>query len=50
MVELAPKSDRKWCETTPIGPIIASHLAMHPFQATNFPISHFGCAQESLYP
>ena len=25
---MAPKSDRKWCKTTPIRPIIASHLGV----------------------
>ena len=47
---MAPKSDRKWCETTPIQPIIASHLAVRPFLATTFPISHFGFVQEPLCP
>ena len=35
---MAPKSDRKWCETTPIWPITTSHLAMRAFRATTFPI------------
>ena len=39
---MAPKSDRKWCETTYVQPIIASHLPMRPFRATTFPMSHFG--------
>ena len=47
---MAPKSDRKWCETTLIWPIIASHLVVRPFWATTFPISHFESAQEPLCP
>ena len=37
-----PKSDRKWCETTPIRPIIASHLAVRPFWATTFQLAILG--------
>jgi hypothetical protein len=44
------QSDRKWCETTPIRPIIASHLAMRSCPTTTFTISHFGSAQEPLCP
>ena len=44
---MTPKSDRKWCEATPI---IASHLAVCPFWSTIFPISHFGSAQEPPCP
>ena len=39
---MAPKSDRKWCETTPIWPIIASHLTMCPFRATTFQLAILG--------
>ena len=47
---MASQSDRKWCETTPIWPIIVFHLSVHHFQATTFTISHCGSEQESLYP
>ena len=45
---MTSQSDCKWYETTPIWPIIVSHLSMHPFQATTFTISHCGSEQESL--
>ena len=47
---IEPRSDCEWCETSPICPIIASHLSLHPFQVTTFTISHFGSTQESFYP
>ena len=47
---IALKSDRKWCETTPIRPIIASHLANVIFQNTTFLVSHFGSVEELLCP
>ena len=47
---MTPKSDRKRCETTPIRPIIASHLAVRPFRTTTFPVSHFVSAQEPPCP
>ena len=34
----------------PIRPFITSHLTVHPFQVTTFPINHFGSAQEPLCP
>ena len=42
---MMPKSDWKWCETTPIRPIIASHISLHPFRVTTFIISHYGSTQ-----
>jgi hypothetical protein len=47
---MTPKSDLKWFDTTPIQPVTASHLSLHPFQATAFTISQFGSTQESFYP
>ena len=47
---MAPKTNHKWCETTPISPITESHLSLHPFHATTFTISHFGSTQESFHP
>ena len=47
---MAPKSDRNWCETTPIQPITAFHLSLHPFQATTFTISHFASILNHLAP
>jgi len=46
---MAPKKDRKWCETTPIQPISASHLSLYPFGSPFFMINHFGSPQESFY-
>jgi len=45
---MTPKSDHKWCETTHIWLITASHLSLHPLQATTFITSHFGSTQESF--
>jgi hypothetical protein len=28
---MAPQRNRKWCDTTPIRPVTASHLSMHLF-------------------
>ena len=39
---MAPKSDRKWCETTPIQSIISSYLAMCLFHANTFQLAILG--------
>ena len=46
---LAPKSDHKWCEITPIWPIIALHLSLHPFRATTF-VSRLGPYNNNCTP
>ena len=39
---MAPKSVRQWCETTPIRPTIAFHLAVCPFGAPVFQLAILG--------
>ena len=47
---MAPKSDRKWCETTPIRPIIASHLAVRPFGPPLFQLAILGPHKNHFAP
>ena len=44
---MAPISNRKWCESTPIRSIIVPHLSIDHFQTI---INHFGPIQGSFYP
>ena len=45
-----PKVIASGVKTTPIRPIIISHLPGNPFRAITFTISHCGSKQESFYP